>query len=80
MHVHFWPGDYVAIAGLMTKSAKMVKTGASVPFNQDAFRVRFPDLPATAPDHPVTTIAIECESEPTQDTDLVRKNKLRMGV
>ena len=31
MHVHFWPGEYVAIAGLMTKvkSAKLVKTGAA---------------------------------------------------
>ena len=43
MHVHFWPGEYVAIAGLMTKvkAAKLVKTGASVPFKQDEFRVRF---------------------------------------
>jgi alpha-L-fucosidase len=82
MHVHFWPGEYVAIAGLMTKvkAAKLVKTGASVPFKQDEFRVRFTDLPAAAPDHPITTIAIECESEPTQDTDFVRKNKPRMGV
>jgi len=32
MHVHFWPGQYVAISGLMTKvrSAKLVKTGESV--------------------------------------------------
>lgn len=82
MHVHFWPGEYVAIAGLMTKvkSAKLVKTGAAVPFKQDDFRVRFTDLPAHAPDFPVTTIAIECESEPTQDTDSVRKNKPRLDV
>ena len=37
-------------------------------------------LPMKAPDFPVTTIALECESEPTQDTDYVRKNKPRMGV
>jgi alpha-L-fucosidase len=82
MHVHFWPGNYVAISGLMTKvkSARLVKSGASVPFKQDEFRVRFTDLPATSPDYPITTIAIECESEPTQDTDSVRKNKPRMGV
>ncbi len=82
MHVHFWPGEYVAISGLMTKvrSAKLVKTGKAVPFKQDEFRVRFLDLPAEAPDYPITTIAIECESEPTQDTDFVRKNKPRMGV
>ena len=82
MHVHFWPGQYVAISGLMTKvrSAKLVKTGESVAFKQDDYRVRFTDLPMEAPDYPVTTIAIECESEPRQDTDFVRKNKPRMGV
>ena len=82
MHVHFWPGEYVAIAGLMTKvkSAKLVKTGQSVRFKQDEFRVQITDLPAKAPDYPVTTIELECESEPTQDTDFVRKNKPRMGV
>ena len=82
MHVHFWPGQYVAISGLTTKvkSAKLVKTGGAVPFKQDEFRVRFTDLPVKAPDFPITTIAIECESEPTQDTDFVRRNKPRMGV
>jgi alpha-L-fucosidase len=82
MHVHFWPGEYVAISGLMTKvkSATLVKTGESVPFKQDEFRVRLSDLPAEAPDYPVTTLAIECESEPKQDTDFVRKTKPRMGV
>ena len=82
MHVHFWPGEYVAIAGLMTmvKSARLIKSGQSVPFKQDEFRVRFTDLPASAPDTPITTIAIECESEPRQDTDFVRNNKPRMGV
>ena len=82
MHVHFWPGEYVAISGLMTKvkSAKLLKTGETVNFKQDDFRVRFIDLPTEAPDYPITTIAIECESEPRQDTDFVRKNKPRMGV
>jgi alpha-L-fucosidase len=82
MHVHFWPGEYVAISGLMTKvkSAKLMKTGASLKFMQDDFRVRILDLPIKAPDFPVTTIALECESVPTQDTDYVRRNKPRMGV
>jgi alpha-L-fucosidase len=82
MHVHFWPGEYVAVAGLMTKvkSARLIKTGQPVPFKQDEFRVRFTDLPAKAPDTPITTIAIECESEPKQDTDFVRNNKPRIGV
>ena len=82
MHVHFWPGEYVAIAGLMSKvkSAKLLKSGHSVLFKQDEFRVRLTDLPAKAPDFPLTTIEIECDSEPTQDTDFVRKNEPRMGV
>jgi len=82
MHVHFWPGEYVAISGLMTKvkSAKLIKTGENVSFKQDEFRVRFTDLPRKAPDSPLTTIAIECESEPAQDTDFVRKNRPRLGV
>jgi len=82
MHVHFWPGEYVAVSGLQTKvlSAKLVKTGAALKFMQDDFRVRIVDLPMQAPDFPITTIALECESVPMQDTDNVRKNKPRMGV
>jgi alpha-L-fucosidase len=37
-------------------------------------------LPTDAPDTPVTTIALECDGEPTQNTDFVRKNKPRGGV
>ena len=82
MHVHFWPGDYVAISGLKAKvkSARLLKTGAEVKFTQDEFQTKFIDLPGKAPDYPVTTIAIECDAEPTQDTDFVRKNKPRAGV
>jgi alpha-L-fucosidase len=82
MHVHFWPGEYVAVSGLKTKvkSAKLVKTGAALKFMQDDFRVRILDLPVKAPGFPVTTIALECESEPTQNTDYVRENKPRMDV
>jgi alpha-L-fucosidase len=82
MHVHFWPGEYVAISGLRTrvKSARILKTGADVKFTQDDFQTKFTGLPEKAPDYPVTTIAIECESEPTQDTDNVRINKPRGSV
>ena len=82
MHVHFWPGEYVAIGGLKVKvkSARLLKTGAEVKFTQDEFQTKFIDLPGKAPDYPVTTIAIECDAEPTQDTDFVRKNKPRAGV
>ena len=82
MHVHFWPGEYVAISGLKVKvkSARLLKTGADVKFTQDEFQTKFTGLPEKAPDYPVTTIAIECDAEPTQDTDFVRKNKPRGSV
>ncbi|MEO6982070.1 MAG: alpha-L-fucosidase [Edaphobacter sp.] len=82
MHVHFWPGGDVAISGLMTKvkSAHLLKTNQKVEFTQDPYRVHLIGLPAHDPDSPVTTIALECESEPKQDTEFVRKEKPRGGV
>lgn len=82
MHVHFWPGEYVAISGLRTrvKSAHMVKGGAEVKFTQNDFQTKLTGLPGSAPDWPLTTIALECESEPVQDTNWVRINKPRASV
>jgi alpha-L-fucosidase len=82
MHVYFWPGDTVTLGGLKTgvKSARLLASGQSVKFEQDRFRVRFTGLPTEAPDHPVATLAIECESEPIQDTDFVRRERPRLGV
>jgi alpha-L-fucosidase len=82
MHVHFWPGDTVALAGLRcnVKSARLFASGQPVKFDQERFRVRFTGLPSEAPDHPVTTIAIECDSEPIQDTGFVRRERPRNGV
>jgi alpha-L-fucosidase len=82
MHVHFWPGDYVAISGLKSKvkSAKLLASGKPVEFSQDEFRTRFTGLPQAAPDSPVVTIAIECDSEPVQDTMMVRKDRPRRAV
>jgi len=82
MHVHFWPGQDVAISGLTVKvkSARLLKTNQEVKFSQDPYRVHLTGLPMDAPDSPVTTIAIECDGEPQQDTNAVRKNKPRGGV
>ncbi|MEO6911788.1 MAG: alpha-L-fucosidase [Edaphobacter sp.] len=82
MHVYFWPGEDVAISGLKTKvkSAHFLKSGQSVKFTQDPYRVHLVGLPMGAPDSPVTTIVLECETEPTQDTDFVRREKPRAGV
>ena len=60
------------------KSAKLLATGKEVKVVQDEFRVRFVGLPEKAPDDPVTTIAIECDEEPRQDTDFVRKERPRL--
>jgi alpha-L-fucosidase len=53
---------------------------ARVDFTQDKLRIRFSGLPATAPDDPVTTLAIECEGEPKQDQYVVRNERDRDEV
>ena len=80
MHIHFWPGDTPVIGGLRSKvkSARMLATGKEIKFVQDDFRVRFPGLGEKAPDDPVTTIAVECDAAPRQDTDYVRKERPRL--
>ena len=83
MHVHFWPGGDVSLSGLQTKviSAHMMKGKQSVKFTQDLCRVHITGLPIKAPDTPVTTIVIECESEPRQNLDPeLRLQKPRGGV
>jgi alpha-L-fucosidase len=79
IHVHFWPGQTVSIGGLQTKvqSAKLLASGKEVAFKQDDFRVQFTNLPAAAPDDPVTVIAAECASEPVQDLVNTRMNRPR---
>ena len=82
IHAHFWPGETLALGGLMTpvKSARLFASGKKVDFEQDKFRVRFKGLPANPPDDPVTVIAVECESEPKQDMDFVRKERPRLNA
>jgi alpha-L-fucosidase len=83
MHVHFWPeGGQVAFSGLQqqVKSARLHASGQTVKFTQDKFRVRLTGLPDKAPDSPLTTLAIECDAEPTQDSNFVRENKPREQV
>jgi hypothetical protein len=75
MHVHFWPGSTVSLGGLtnQVKSARLLAGGKEIKFDQDKFRLRMTGLPEKAPDDPVTTIAIECDGEPHQDTRMVLK-------
>jgi alpha-L-fucosidase len=79
MHVYFWPGTTVTLGGLTTKvrSARILSSGQDLKFAQDPLRVRFINLPEKAPDEPITTIAIECDGEPRQDMDMVRKDHPR---
>src|SRR5207249_8269342 len=82
MHVHFWPGDYVAVAGLQAqvKSARFFASGEKITFQQDQYRVRLSGLPTEAPDHPGNPIALARDAEPTQDNIFVRQEKSRGGV
>lgn len=82
MHVYFWPGQTVALGGLTTKvkSARLFATNQNIDFHQDEFRVRFTGLPTTAPDQPLTTLAIECEGEPLQDMENIRVHRSRTSM
>lgn len=82
MHIHYWPGGDVEMSGLMTKaaSARLHGRNQKLDFKQDQYQLKLYNLPQQPPDHPVTTIAIECEAEPTQDNIFVRKEKPREVV
>ena len=82
MHIYFWSGEMVTLGGLKAKikSVRLHASGTTVKFEQDRFRARFTGLPVTPPDHPVTTLAIECDEVPMQDTSMVRKDRPRRGV
>src|SRR5258706_10400135 len=82
MHVHYWPGPTVVVAGLMNKvkSARLMAGNREVKFDQDPYRVRLTGLPQQPPDHPVTTFALELDGEPKQDNIFVRKEKPRVAV
>jgi alpha-L-fucosidase len=77
LHIQSWPGSTVALAGLMNKvkSARLLAGGENLAFEQDPYRVRFTGLPERAPDYPITTIAIELDSEAKQDNIFVRKRE-----
>ncbi|MGB6075147.1 MAG: alpha-L-fucosidase, partial [Candidatus Acidiferrales bacterium] len=82
VHVHFWPGNTVAVGGLRTKvlSARMFTTKQPVEFRQEEFRVQFTGLPDHPPDPLATVIEVECDGEPVQDTRWVRENRPRRAV
>ena len=96
VHVFYWPGEtpaadwlsffqpksVVAIGGLKAKvqSARLLKTGASVKFEQDAISTRFTGLPTHAPDDPMTVIEVTCDSDPVISHDDIRAEWPRYAV
>jgi alpha-L-fucosidase len=96
IHVYYWPSDtpaaqwlpfyqpptVVAIGGLQAKvlSARLLKTGGSVKFEQDEFSARFTGLPNVAPDDPMTVLEVECDSEPVIHHEAIRSKWPRYGV
>jgi len=82
IHVYNWPGSTVAVGGLRTKvqSARLFGTGQSVTVEQEEFRVKFTGLPEQAPDDLATVIEVQCDSEPVQDNEWVRRERPRRGV
>ena len=73
-HVYFWPGSKITIGGLETnpKSVKLLATGKDVPFTHSGTQLTFTDLPAKAPDDPVTVFVAEFDAEPVQKSLAVR--------
>jgi alpha-L-fucosidase len=96
VHVYYWPGQtpaaewtsffkpqsVVAVGGLQAKvqSARLLKTGAPVKFEQDAITTRFTGLPDRAPDDPMTVIEVACDSEPVIDHNAIRSQWPRYAV
>ena len=77
LHVHYWPGATVSIAGLMNKvqSARLLATGQKVAFRQDTYSLSLTGLPVASPDSPITTIAMELDGEARQDNIFVRRRE-----
>lgn len=82
MHIHYWPGSYVAMAGLTTSvvSVRYLASGKAVRFEQKDLRLRLLDLPESAPAWPITTFAIECSAKPSQNEQLVTDRRIRLSV
>jgi len=78
----FQPPTVVGIGGLKTKvkSARLLKTGQTLTFEQDEFSLRLTGLPAQAPDYPTTVLEVECEGEPVIDHDAIRSHWARYNV
>jgi alpha-L-fucosidase len=79
-HVYYWPGETVVIGNLTNKVTAVRFHGSDRPvkFDQDEYRVRLTGLPKIAPEL-VTTFALDCDSEPRQNHEGKRAEKVREG-
>jgi alpha-L-fucosidase len=77
-HVHYWPGETVVLGNFLNKvtSARFHGSDQPVKFDQDEYRIRLTGLPKHAPEL-VTTFALECDSEPRQNHEGKRAEKIR---
>ncbi len=96
IHVYFWPSQtpasqwlsfyqpptVVAVGGLEAKvlSAKVVRTGQSIQFTQDATTLRLTGLPQVPPDGLVSVLELECDAPPVVNHHLIRTEWKRYGV
>jgi len=96
IHVYFWPSGtpatqwlpffqpptVVAVGGVRCKvlSARLLKNGKPLKFQQDAISLRITGLPEQAPDSPTTVIACECDQPPVVDHHLIRPEWPRYKV
>ncbi len=73
-YIHAWPGPSLTIGGIreLPKSARFLASGRAVKAQLNGTRLVFSELPATAPDDPVTVIVAEFASAPVQDSAAVR--------
>jgi alpha-L-fucosidase len=67
--IYFWNGETMTVGGVKFKvnSARLLAGGTAVKFVHRGSQLIFAGLPASAPDAPLTVIAVECASEPIQD-------------
>jgi alpha-L-fucosidase len=66
--IYYWQGETMTVGGarFKVKSAKLLASGEEVSYTQKGSQLIFSGLPKNPPDHPVTVIAAECDSEPIQ--------------
>ena len=78
------PEVVVAVGGVQAKviSAKILKTGQTVPFTQTETSLRITGLPVDPPDELITVLEVECDRPPVVDHHSIRPKwkRLKVGI